>query len=167
MERSGASPMKIELRRISYNAALSQETAAFAAEVWIDGELAFHARNQGTGGADFYRQVGRWTEAEVNAWLTANRLPRSLGDDLACDHDLEIEVSDLLMRAVEGKRLKRLLRTNLIAIERDQILQYPLRKRPLAIVTRAVRATNPDAVIVNDAGDDVFARALDVLLASR
>ena len=159
--------MQIELRRISYNAALSQETAAFAAEVWIDGELAFHARNQGTGGADFYRQVGRWTEAEVNAWLTANRLPRSLGDDLACDHDLEIEVSDLLMRAVEGKRLKRLLRTNLIAIERDQILQYPLRKRPLAIVTRAVRATNPDAVIVNDAGDDVFARALDVLLASR
>jgi len=159
--------MKIELRRVSYNAALSQETAAFAAEVWIDGELAFHARNQGTGGADFYRQVGRWTEAEVNAWLTANRLPRSLGDDLACDHDLEIEVSDLLIRAIEGKRLKRLLRTNLIAIERDQILQYPLRKRPLAIVARAVRATNPDAVIVNDASDDVFARALAVLLASR
>lgn len=159
--------MKIELRRISYSAALSQETAAFTAEVWIDGELAFHARNEGTGGADFYRQVGRRTEAEVNAWLTANRLPRSLGDDLACDHDLEIEVSDLLMRAVEGKRLKRLLRTNLIAIEKDQILQYRLRKRPLAIVTRAVLATNPNAVIVNDAGDDVFARALDVLLASR
>ena len=64
---------------------------------------------------------------------------------------------DLLRPAIPG----------LIAIERDQILQYPLRKRPLAIVTRAVRATNPDAVIVNDAGDDVFARALDVLLASR
>ena len=159
--------MKIELRRISYNAALSQETAAFAAEVWIDGELAFHARNQGTGGADFYRQVGRWTEAEVNAWLTANRLPRSLGDDLACDHDLEIEVSDLLTRAVEGRRLKRLMKTRLVTIEKDQILQYPLRRRPLAIVARAVRATNPDAVIVNDAGDDVFARALDVLLASR
>ncbi|MGI9376018.1 MAG: hypothetical protein ACR2PC_07995 [Tsuneonella suprasediminis] len=158
--------MKIELRRISYNAALSQETAAFTAEVWIDGELAFHARNQGTGGADFYCQVGRWTEAEVNAWLTANRLPRSLGDDLTCDHGLEIEVSDLLIRAVEGKRLKRLLRTNLVTIERDQILQYPLRKRPLASVARAVRATNPEAVIVNDAGDDVFARALALLLAS-
>lgn len=159
--------MKIELRRISYNAALSQETAAFSAEVWIDGELAFHARNQGTGGADFYHQVGRWTEAEVDAWLTANRPPRSLGADIACGHDLEIEVSDLLLRVVEGRRLKRLLRTNLVTIERDQILQYPLRKRPLAIVARAVRATNPDAVIVNDAGDDVFARALAVLLASR
>ena len=158
--------MQIELRRISYSAALSQETAAFTAEVWIDGELAFHARNQGSGGADFYHQVGRWTETDVDAWLTANRPPRCLGD-IACDHDLEIEVSDLLLRAVEGRRLKRLLRTNLVTIERDQILQYPLRKRQLAIIARAVRATNPDAVIVNDAGDDVIARALDVLLASR
>jgi len=158
--------MKIELRRISYSAALSQETAAFSAQVWIDDELAFHARNQGAGGAGFYHQVGRWTEAEVDAWLKVNRPPRSLGD-IACDHDLEIEVSDLLIRAVEGRRLKRLLRTNLVTIERDQILQYPLRKHPLAIVARAVSATNPDAVIVNDASDELLARALDVLLASR
>ena len=159
--------MKIELRRIAYNAALSQETPAFSAEAWIDGELAFHARNQGTGGADFYQQAGRWTEAQVDAWLKANRPPRCLGDgDITCDHDLEIEVSNLLIRAVEGRRLKRLLHTNLVTIERDQIMQYPLRKRPLAIIIRAVRATNPDAVIVNDAGDAVFSRALDVLLAS-
>lgn len=160
--------MKIELRRVSYSAALTQETAAFYAEVWIDGELAFHVRNEGTGGADFYQQVGRWTDTEVDAWLTANRPPRYLGDgDIPCDHDLEIEVNDLLIRAVEGQRLKRLLRKNLVTIESDQVLQYPLRKRPLAIVARVVRATNPNAVIVNDAGDEVFARALDVLLASR
>ena len=158
--------MKIELRRISYNAALSQETAAFTAEVWIDGALAFHARNHGTGGADVYHQIGRWTEAEVNVWLKSNRPQRCIGA-IACDHDLELEVSDLLIRGVEGRRLKRLLRTNLVTIERGQILQYPLRSRPLAIVVRAVRATNPDAVIVNDAGDAVFARALDVLLADR
>ena len=76
-------------------------------------------------------------------------------------------MSDLLIRGVEGRRLKRLLRTNLVTIESGQILQYPLRKRPLALVARAVRATNSEAVIVNDAGDEVFARALDVLLASR
>ena len=72
-----------------------------------------------------------------------------------------------MARAQSLRRLKRLLHTNLVRIERGQVFQYPLRKRPLAIVARAVRATNPDAVIVNDAGDDVFARALDVLLASR
>lgn len=157
--------MKIELRHIHYSTALSQETAAYTAEIWIDGELAFHARNQGTGGADFYHQVGRWTEGEVDAWLKANRPPRCLGD-ITYDHDLELEVSDLLTRAVEGRRLKRLLRTNLVTIENDQILQYPLRKRPLATIARAVHATNPEAVIVNDAGDEVFARALDLLLAS-
>jgi len=159
--------MQIELRRVSYSAALSEETASFSAEVWIDGELAFHARNQGTGGADFYHQVGRWTVAEVDVWLKANRLPRYLEENLACAHDLEIEVSELLLRTVEGRRLKRLLRTNLVTIENDQILQYSLRKRSLAIVTRAVLATNPAAVIVNDAGDEVFARALGVLLTSR
>lgn len=159
--------MQIELRRISYSAALSQETAAFSAEVWIEGELAFHARNQGTGGADFYHQVGRWTVAEVDAWLKANRPVRTLDENLGCDHDLEIEVADLLARELESRRLKRLLRTNLLTIESGQILQYPLRKRPPAMVARAVRATNPAAVIVNDAGDEVFARALDLLLASR
>ncbi|WP_150293637.1 hypothetical protein [Sphingobium estronivorans] len=158
--------MLIELRNVHYSAALSQETAAYTADIWIDGELAFHARNEGTGGADFYHRVGRWTEAEVDAWLKANRPQRSLGD-FACDHDLELEVSDLLTRAVEGRRLRRLLRTNLITIENGQILQYPLRKRPLAIVARAVRATNPEVVIVNDAGEDVLTRALDLLLSGR
>ncbi|WP_293922561.1 hypothetical protein [Sphingobium sp. UBA5915] len=158
--------MKIELKNVHYSAALSQETAAYAAEIWIDGELAFHARNEGTGGADFYHRIGRWTEAEVDAWLKANRPPRAL-DDFTCDHDLELEVNDLLARVVEGRRLKRLLRTNLITIEKSQILHYPLRKRPLAIVARAVRATNPEAVIVNDAGEDVLSRALDLLLTGR
>jgi len=158
--------MKIELRSINYSAALSQETSAYTADIYIDGELAFHARNQGTGGADFYHQVGRWTEAEVNAWLKDNRPPRCLGD-IACDHDLEIEVSDLLVRAVEGRRLKRLLRTNLLTIEREQVYQYPLRKRPLDTILRAVLATNPDAIAVNGAGDEVFARALEILLRSQ
>jgi hypothetical protein len=128
--------------------------------------VGLHARNQGTGGADFYVQVGRWTQDEVDAWLRSNRPSRDLDDNLACVHDLEIEVSDLLLRAVEGRRLKRLLRSNLITIENDRVQKYPLRKRPLAIITRAVRAANPDAVLVNDAGDEVFACALDLLLAS-
>jgi hypothetical protein len=158
--------MKIELRRITYNAALSQETSAYSADIYIDGQLAFHARNQGTGGADFFHQVGRWTETDVNSWLKANRPPRT-SDDFCYDHDLEIEVSDLLSRELEGRRVKRLLRTNLVTIEHGQILQYPFRKRPPEIVIRAVRATNPAAIIVNDAGDEVLQQALAILLAPR
>src|SRR3546814_5993723 len=81
--------MKIELRRITYNSALSQETSAYTADVYIDGELAFHARNQGKGGADFFHKIGRWTEMEVNQWLLANRPPRSFGR-FSYDHDLEV-----------------------------------------------------------------------------
>jgi hypothetical protein len=156
--------MKIELRNITYSAALSQETSAFTADIWIDGKLAFHARNQGHGGCDFYHQVGQWTEAEVNAWLKANRPVRE-GHDLTLEPDLETEVGDLLAHELEYRRLKRLLRTNLVTIERGQVFQYPLRKRPLAIVTRAVITTNPDAMIVNGADDAVLRQAVDILIA--
>lgn len=156
--------MKIELRRINHNAKLSEETNAYTAEVWIDGERAFDARNQGQGGCDLYRQLGRWTEDEVNAWLKANRPIRPF-QGLTLEHDLEAEVGDLLAYELEFRRLKRLARTNLITIERGQIFQYPLRKRPLDLVTRAVIATNPQAVIINGGGDDVIRQALAILLA--
>jgi hypothetical protein len=158
--------MKIELRRITYNAALSQETSAYTADVYIDGELAFHARNQGTGGADFFHKAGRWTEIEVNQWLVANRPPRSFGT-FTYDHDLEVEVGDLLAHELERRRLKRLMRTCLVTIERGQIFQYPLRKRPVDTITSAVLATNPDAIIVNGASCDVLAQAVEVLLSQK
>ena len=157
--------MQIELRRITYSAALSQETNAYTADIYIDGELAFHTRNQGHGGCDFYHKVGRWTEAEVDAWLKANRPARSY-QGITLEHDLETEIGDLLTRELEYRRLKRLLRTNLVTIERGQVLRYPLRKRPLAIVTGAVLATNPDAVVVNGSGDAQLRKALDILVVT-
>ncbi|MFK4048031.1 hypothetical protein ACI2KH_24175 [Roseomonas mucosa] len=42
--------MKIELRSVSYNAALSEETINFHADIWIDGRKAGFAHNHGTGG---------------------------------------------------------------------------------------------------------------------
>jgi len=157
--------MKIELRRINHNPKLSEEANAYSAEIWIDGEHAFDARNQGQGGCDFYRQTGRWTEDEVNAWLKAHRPIRPF-QGLTLEHDLEAEVGDLLEHELEYRRLKRLLRTNLITIERGQIFQYPLRKRPLDLVTQAVTTTNPAAVIVNGGGDEVIRKALAIRLAA-
>ena len=43
--------MKIELKRFTANARLSQETTAFAADVWVDGKKAGRAVNDGNGGA--------------------------------------------------------------------------------------------------------------------
>lgn len=156
--------MKFELRRIDYSAALSQETSAFTADLYIDGELSFHVRNDGGGGADFFHQVGRWTEAED--WLKANR-SRCTVCGISFDHDLEVEVGDLLARELEGRRLKRLMRTNLLTIERGQVFQYPLRKRPIETIIGAVCATNVDAIIVNGASDEILGQALDIVRAAR
>ena len=42
--------MQIELKRFTTNARLSQETTAFAADVWVDGKKAGTAENDGRGG---------------------------------------------------------------------------------------------------------------------
>ncbi|HSX21535.1 MAG TPA: hypothetical protein VLE97_02020 [Gaiellaceae bacterium] len=42
--------MKIELKRFTTNARLSQETTAFAADVWVDGKKVGYAENDGHGG---------------------------------------------------------------------------------------------------------------------
>lgn len=47
--------MKIELKRISYSKRLSQETSAYAADVWIDGVKHGTVENSGHGGPDMIR----------------------------------------------------------------------------------------------------------------
>lgn len=42
--------MKIELKRFTTNARLSEETTAFAADVWVNGKKAGYAKNDGHGG---------------------------------------------------------------------------------------------------------------------
>jgi hypothetical protein len=65
---------KFELKRISYNARLSQETSAFAADIYVDGVKAGTAENAGHGGntncslhllpADDRRVIEAWIKAQ-------------------------------------------------------------------------------------------------------
>lgn len=47
-----AAQPKIELRKISYNSRLSEETSAYSAQVWVDGEHIVDVLNRGHGGCD-------------------------------------------------------------------------------------------------------------------
>lgn len=47
--------MKIELKRLSISERLSQETTAFAADVWVDGKNVGTAENDGRGGETIVR----------------------------------------------------------------------------------------------------------------
>ena len=42
--------MKIELRKVAYSTALSEETSDFHADIWVDGKKEGYAQNHGTGG---------------------------------------------------------------------------------------------------------------------
>jgi hypothetical protein len=44
--------MKLELRKVSWSKALSEETPAYSAQVWIDGRHFCDVSNHGTGGCD-------------------------------------------------------------------------------------------------------------------
>lgn len=88
----------VELKRVSFSARSSEETLAFAADVWIDGVKAGTVRNRGTGGCNDYsphtladcldaiaRKRGSTQAVEAgdglvgdlfNAWLNARSLKR-------------------------------------------------------------------------------------------
>jgi hypothetical protein len=154
--------MQIELRKLKLALHLSEETTAYSAEIWIDGQLAFQASNQGHGGADLYRQIGRWTEKDVDAWLVANRPPQHLGS-VEIAHDLEIEVGALIAQADALARLKRRLKTHVLTIETRGVMAYPLRKRSREAVEQAILATNPAAEIVTGIDAEQLRRAADVI----
>lgn len=155
--------MLIELRKLKIIKELSEETSCYIAEIWIDGTVAFHASNRGHGGMDDYHQVGSTTEAEVNAWLKANRPVRVFhGTEL--EPDLEHEVARLMDEAENIKMLRRQQRTRIITIEDGKVYTYPLKKRPAARVIAAIKAKTPDVEIVNETGEEGLKRAVRFLL---
>lgn len=46
--------MKVELKKVSFSERLSEETNAFAADIWINGKKAGDCQNDGHGGCTYY-----------------------------------------------------------------------------------------------------------------
>ena len=57
--------MKFELRKISYNKRLSQETNAFAADIWCDGVKVGFAENDGHGGSTNAQLVPEYAPMKI------------------------------------------------------------------------------------------------------
>jgi hypothetical protein len=63
--------MKIELRNLNHMTALSRETPAFTAHLYVDGKPRGTVRNSGDGGANYWSD--RTVERDLNAY--AQTLP--------------------------------------------------------------------------------------------
>lgn len=107
--------MEITLKNISTNERLSEETLAFAADVYVDGVKTLAASNNGHGGCNRYHRypgavVG---ETEITAWLKANK---------TFEFDFEIldqYLGELLEAHTASKAVKAQLSRNYCVIDTD------------------------------------------------
>lgn len=58
--------MKIELRKIALHKGLSEETPAYTADVYADGVLVCHVKNEGHGGCDYQYPAKGKTRKDID-----------------------------------------------------------------------------------------------------
>jgi hypothetical protein len=146
--------MKIELRKISYSKALSQETSAYAAEIWVDGKKRGNVRNQGHGGADMVYPHDLAREIEEYA-KTLPPVPASKATfNMELAMSTELVLGELLEKHLAAKDLKSALRRKVLFTRTDGKL-YEVRG--------TARPTGPDvAKVLNDLP---FEEALSIFTA--
>lgn len=110
--------MKIELKNIKTNMALSEETICFSANLYKDGKKVGQVVNRGHGGSHEY-SFGYDVERPMNDWCKAN-LPKwksDFGSGEEWDTDLEIYISELVNDFNVNKHMKSLLRRRVVIID--------------------------------------------------
>lgn len=111
---------KIELRKISHNASLSEETSAYTAQVWVDGVHVCDVSNHGQGGCDMQYPAKGKTHADVEALneYCKTTFPKQSfeagGGTHEYDTDLEVVCGDLLAEHLLAKDLKRSLGSKIL-----------------------------------------------------
>ena len=107
--------MKIELKKISFNERMSEETNCFIADLYIDGVKAGECKNEGHGGpTDYYGIEKRQTELIRQAEAYCKSLPKIKYGDMEWDNSLEHVIDQLLedhLKAKETAKMKRKMKT--------------------------------------------------------
>ncbi len=88
--------MKIELKRFTTNARLSQETTAFAADIWVDNKKVGDAHNDGRGGSTIVhldRAVRDQVEAHGKTLVPAEYAGFTSGAEWIIDQLVEAELT--------------------------------------------------------------------------
>lgn len=106
--------MKLELKRIEFSERLSQETKAFAADLWVNGKKVAYCENDGHGGCTNYNAYDaslRPILKEVEEYCKS--LPSVKyefnGNAKELKMDLEFKIDIMLDEWLEAKDFKKLL----------------------------------------------------------
>lgn len=128
--------MKIELKKIKFSEAMSEETNAFTANLYINGKNVGYCKNTGQGGCTDYNAnepEDRKAIAEAEAYCKA--LPKTKWKDMEFDQSLESVIDGLLENWLKAKEVKKFEKKMIKAIlvgspdeNRDSYSYYNFKK---------------------------------------
>lgn len=103
--------MKIELRKISYNERMSEETNCFVADLYINGKKVGYVKNDGRGGCTDYHGDSKANHElirEAEAFCKA--LPKVRSEELNFEYDNSLENAideqfEEYLKEREGKKM--------------------------------------------------------------
>lgn len=105
--------MKIELKKIKTNLALSQETICFSADVYVEGKLMGHAMNHGHGGESEVRVVNRELFEKVQAYIKTLPKVKVTNPDMELEKNLDWIMADLVQDHFKAKEDAKFLKKGL------------------------------------------------------
>ena len=165
--KGGKAPrtMTIGITGLKHMASLSEETNAYTATILLDGVRAFEGSNHGHGGPDMYHVLKGYdgpSPEEVDAWIKAT-MPSYHFQGMDLDQSLEMVVGELVESELRTKRLKRLLSTKILVIEKvdgeDGLYTYKGKPTPEALesMRKSIAAGKIKGRLVNGGDEAIMA----------
>lgn len=126
--------MNIQLKNISHNSRLSEETEAFTATMFIDGKKAAEVSNHGTGGSNNFHWYDHDARKQFDAFIAAQPpIPPDETYDQPLPMDGDIFVAELLAKYLELKTYKRWVKKHTqtaYRLKTDELGSFRILKEP-------------------------------------
>ena len=133
--------MKIELKKISFNERMSEETNCFVADLYINGKKVGYVKNEGCGGCTDYHGYTKEDNLIIReAEAYCKTLPRVRVEEYDFDYQptLESVIDDELQKYLkekEGKKMQKLFITALVVgVPNGNAYRYMKFKVPLSTI---------------------------------
>lgn len=137
--------MKIEIKKISFNERMSEETSCFVADLYIDGKKVGYCKNDGHGGCtDIHGNSKEDYKIIAEAMAYCKTLPKVKYHNSEWEQDLEWVVNMQLeeylnakQKAKTDKKMQKLMQTAiLVGVPNANSYNYFNFKRPLSTIPR-------------------------------
>jgi len=133
--------MKIELKNIKFSEALSEETNAFTANLYINGKNVGYCKNQGQGGCtDYHANSPEDYKVIIATEAYCKILPKIKYGGMEFDQSLESVIDQLLedwLKAKETKKMERKMQTCILVGSPDSLnYSYYNFKAPLSSIPK-------------------------------